>query len=393
MLNSNRLLFVATFAFMAAAFTQGTKAQPSEPLLKSDEIIPWPSVPTPWPDRSTEPPLHWHDVTHWGVEGRAFGDLARQRWFDRLPCVAEGKVSAAVWGYSRDSAGMMVRFKTDASTIWVDYTLRNQLLALPNVIATGASGIDLYARDDSGKWRWVGVTIPEQKVVRQAIVADLAPDLREYAAYLPLYNGVGNLSIGVPPGAKFEPLAPRTAKPILFYGTSITQGASASRPGMACPAILGRRLERPVINFGFAGAGRMDAAVGELLVKIDAGVYVIDCVPNMSAPEIREKCIPLVKQLRAGRPDVPIILVEDRRHASAWIQPKRNQSCTDAHTALRTCFDQLQKEGLNRLYYLPDDDLTGHGEDGTTDGIHPSDLGMVWRADQFEPILRKALGM
>ena len=338
------------------------------------------------------PPLQWHDVTTWGVEGRAFGDMERLRWFDRLPAVAQGKVTPAVWGLSRDSAGMLVRFKTDASAIWVNYTLFKDRLAMVNMTGIGASGVDLYARDDGGRWRWAGVAKPDKKQVQQAIVADLPPGAREYIAYFPLFNGVEACSIGVPPDAKFEPIAPRTAKPIVFYGTSITHGASASRPGMTHVAILGRRLDLPVINLGFSGNGRMDAAVGELLVKIDAAVYVIDCLPNMSAALVRERCVPLVKQLRAARPDTPIVLVEDRRNANAWIQPKRNQHHTDNHAALREAFDTLQKEGVKRLYYLPGDDLIGHDAEGTTDGSHPNDLGFVRQADQFEPVLRKALG-
>jgi hypothetical protein len=339
-----------------------------------------------------EPPLEWRDVTTWGVEGRAFGDMERQRWFDRFPSAAEGKVTSPVWGLSHDSAGMVVRFKTDATVIWANYTLRSERLAGANMTRIGASGIDLYARDDSGKWRWVGVTRPEEKIVRQQIVSGLKPGYREYAAYLPLYNGVEQLSIGVPPNAKFEPLAPRTEKPIVFYGTSITQGASASRPGMVHTAILGRRFDRPVINLGFSGNGRMDAAVGELLVKIDAAVFVIDCLPNMGAADVRQKCIPLVKQLRAGRPDTPIVLVEDRRNTSSWIVPSRDKAHTDNHAALRESFATLQKEGVKGLYYLGGDDLMGHDAEGSTDGSHPSDLGFVRHADLFEPVLRKALG-
>lgn len=338
-----------------------------------------------------EPKLEWHDITKWGVEGRAFGDEPRTRWFDRFPSAAEGKVTKAVWDLSRHSAGMMVRFKTDATTIWADYTLRSERIALANMTAIGASGIDLYARDNSGKWRWVGVTRPDKKVVRQQIISGLAPGLREYAAYLPLYNGVENLSIGVPPEAKFEPLAPRDAKPIVFYGTSITHGASASRPGMAHPAILGRRFDRPVINLGFSGNGKMDAAVGEFLVKIDAAVYVIDCLPNMGAKDVREKCIPLVKQLRAARPDTPIVLVEDRRNTNSWITPERDKHHTENHAALRESFAALQKEGVRKLYYLPGDDLMGRDSEAATDGSHPSDLGFVRHADLFEPVLREAL--
>ncbi|MBI5380509.1 MAG: SGNH/GDSL hydrolase family protein [Opitutae bacterium] len=346
---------------------------------------------TPAAEKPAEPPLQWRDVTQWGVEGRARPDLERKRWFDRLPAASEGKVTDKVWGLSRDSAGMLVRFKTDAATIWANYTLFKERLAGANMTAIGASGLDLYARDDAGKWRWAGVTRPDGKVVRQALVSDLAAGLREYALYLPLYNGVENLAIGVPPEARFEPLPPRAEKPIVFYGTSITHGASASRPGMAHPAILGRRLELPVVNLGFSGNGKMDQAVGEFLIQIDAAVYVIDCLPNMNAQSVREKCVPLVKQIRATRPDTPIVLVEDRRNTGSWLQPKRAKLHTNNHAALRECFATLQKEGVKGLFYLAGDDLLGHDDEGATDGSHPNDLGFVRQADQFEPVLRAAL--
>ena len=338
-----------------------------------------------------EPPLAWHDVTSWGVEGRAWPEMERKRWFDRLPAVADGKVTAAVWGLSRDSAGMMVRFKTDATVIWADSTVLKEKLNGANMTPIGASGLDLYARDEAGKWRWVGVSRPDKKTMRQEIIAGLAPGFREYAVYLPLYNGVEKLSLGVPPNAKFETLAPRTAKPIVFYGTSITHGASASRPGMVHTAILGRRFDRPVVNLGFSGNGRMDAAVGELLVKIDAAVYVIDCLPNMDAAAVRAKCVPLVQQLRAARADTPIVLVEDRRNTNAWILPIRNQHHTDNHAALRECFEQLKAAGVQGLYYVSGDDLLGHDAEGATDGSHPNDLGFVRQADVMEPVLRTAL--
>ncbi|MBC7368189.1 MAG: SGNH/GDSL hydrolase family protein, partial [Undibacterium sp.] len=343
------------------------------------------------PAKPVEPPLAWHDVSQWGVEGRAFGDMERKRWFDGLPAVADGKVTAAVWGLSRDSAGMMVRFKTDAAAIWADYTLLKEKLNGANMTPIGASGLDLYARDDAGKWRWVGVARPDKKIVRQEIVAGLKPGLREYAVYLPLFNGIEKLSLGVPPEAKFESLAPRSEKPIVFYGTSITHGASASRPGMVHTAILGRRFDRHVINLGFSGNGRMDAAVGELLVKIDAAVFIIDCLPNMSAAQVREKCIPLVQQLRAVHPATPIILVEDRRYTNVWIQPKRDQGHSENHAALRECFEKLKADGVKGLSYIPGDDLLGSDGEGATDGSHPNDLGFVRQADVMEPIIRAAL--
>ncbi len=350
-----------------------------------------PAGPKPAQPAAKPAALDWHDVTKWGVEGRAWPEMERQRWFDRFPSVADGKVPAPVWGLSRDSAGMMVRFKTDATSISAHYVLRTDRLAMPHMPATGVSGVDLYARDEQGKWRWVNVTKPAAKEVNAVIQADIAPGFREYAAYLPLYNGIESLEIGVPKGAKFEDLAPRT-KPIVFYGTSITHGACASRPGMVHTAILGRHLETPVVNLGFSGNGKMDASVGELLAKIDAAAFVIDCLPNMGPADVRQKCTPLVKMLRAARPETPIVLVEDRRNTNSWITPKRQQFHTDNHAALRESFEALKKDGIGKLYYIPGDGMLGDDAEGATDGSHPNDLGFMRQAAAFEPVLREALG-
>ena len=169
--------------------------------------------------------LDWHNVTEWGVEGRILPNQERQRWFDRLPSSAESSVTPSVWSLSRDSAGMMVRFKTDAAAISVHYKVTKSNLGMPHMPATGVSGVDLYARNENGKWKWVQVTKPATQEVMAEIIKGLAPGYREYAAYLPLYNGVEFMSIGVKKGSKFEGLAPRE-KPIVFYGTSITHGDS-----------------------------------------------------------------------------------------------------------------------------------------------------------------------
>jgi hypothetical protein len=334
--------------------------------------------------------LDWHDITRWGVEGREWINEERLRWFDRFPAAAQKTIPPAVWNLSRDSTGMMVRFKTDASSIHVHYKLSKDRLGMPHMPATGVSGIDLYARDTDGTWRWVQVTRPDKQEIRTEIIKDLAPGYREYAAYLPLYNGVDLVEIGVAKGSRFEGLAPR-AKPIVFYGTSITHGACASRPGMVHTAILGRRFDRPVVNLGFSGNGRMDASVGEYLVKVDAAVYVIDCLPNMQPAQVTERTIPLVKQLRAAKPDTPIVLVEDRRFTNDWITPAKRKFHDDNHAALRAAFAALQKEGVRNLHYVPGDALYGTDTEGATDASHASDLGFMRQADAMEPVLRAAL--
>lgn len=339
------------------------------------------------------PDLAWHDVTQWGVEGRAWANLQRQDWFDRLPAVAEGKVTERVWELSHASAGMLVRFKTDATAVWVDFALRKNDLGGANMNGTGASGFDLYARDEAGRWRFVNARWPKAQTGRQELASKLAAKIREYALYLPLLNGVERLSVGVPPGSAFEGLVPRAAAPMVFYGTSITQGMCASRPGMAHVAILGRRLGLPVVNLGFAGNGRMDEAIGTLLGEMDAAVYVIDCLPNMRPPEVRAKCVPFVKALRAARPKTPIILVDDTRYPDSWASAWRAKFYDERHDALVECHEILRKEGLTGIYYLTGGNMTGEDGEGTVDGVHPNDLGFVRQADVFEPLLRRALGL
>jgi hypothetical protein len=365
-------------------------------VLAQVTAAPTTAAPSATPTTATPAPAipadaQWRDVKTWGVEGRGWGDQERKRWFDRLPAKAEGRVTDAVWNLSRDTAGMVARFKTDAREIYARYTVSKKQIASPHMPATGVSGLDLYARDDSGRWRWVMVTKPTAPTVEAVVISGLAPGTREYAAYLPLYNGVESLEIGVPAGTTFEGLPPRADKPIVFYGTSITHGASASRPGMVHTAILGRRFDRPVLNLGFSGNGKMDAAVGSLLTEVDAAVYVIDCLPNMGPADVTAKCGPLVKQLREAHPTTPIVLVEDRRNTNSWILPDRDKHHDANHAALKTAYEQLVKEGVKGLSYIEGDHLYGDDAEGATDASHASDLGFMRQADIFEPILRAAL--
>jgi len=336
--------------------------------------------------------LVWYDGKDIGMEGRAWPAAELEATYDRLPAKARDVVRGAVWNLSRQSAGLSFRFVTDGTSLTIKYSLGNDQIAMPHMPATGVSGIDLYALDDKGKWRWVEVSRPTGKEVEFKL-AGLDKGRRTYMAYLPLYNSVANLSVGVPSGSFFEPIAPRLEKPIAFYGTSITHGACASRPGMTHPAILGRRLNLPVINLGFSGNGRMEPEVGALLAEIDAAVYVVDCLPNMDQKEVVENAGTLVRNLREARPETPIILVEDRTYGNAWIQISKRLRHEGSRAALQKTFNELVSGGVKNLYYLEGKNLLGDDDEGTTDGSHPNDLGFMRQADVFEPILKRALGL
>lgn len=331
----------------------------------------------------------WHDVSSWGVEGRGWTETAR--YFDRLPAKAEKAVRPPVWNLSRHSAGMAVRFETDATEILARYSLLNAGLALPHMPATGVSGLDLYARDAQGRDRWLAVVKPTQQKMELKVATGIDPGKRLYTVYLPLYNGTDSLEIGVPSGAAFTPVAPRKDKSILFYGTSIMHGACASRPGMAIPAIVGRRFNRPTINLGFSGNGQMEPEVGALLAELDPCAYCIDCLPNMNAAQIAERAEPLVRQLRKARPETPILLVEDRSFTSAGFLKSRRDHHEASRAAFRKAFEALTTSGVKGLGYLKGEGLLGDDGEAATDGSHPSDLGMVRYADAYERALQVLL--
>lgn len=336
-----------------------------------------------------EPALTWADVRDWGLEGRAFSDT--EKYFDRLPARAKGVVRDAVWNLSRHSAGMLVQFKTDATEIHADYAVTSENLAMPHMPATGVSGLDLYARATDGMWKWVAVVAPKSQAVKTRIVSGIRPGERDYAIYLPLYNGTEHLRVGVPTGATFIPTAPRQQRPIVFYGTSITHGACASRPGMPHPAILGRRLNCPVINLGFSGNGRMELEVGQFLAELDAAAFVIDCLPNMAADDVTAKAQPLVRQLRRAHPQTPIVLVEDRSYSGSWLLDGQRERNAGSRAALQAEYQKLRDGGVTGLHYVEGESLLGSDRDDTTDGSHPSDLGFQRHADAMEPVLRVAL--
>lgn len=332
--------------------------------------------------------LEWHDARNLGILGRAFDDVASP--FDRLPARAKGVVRDAVWNLSRHAAGMSIRFETDAPAVHVRYALTNIELAMPHMPATGVSGVDLYGMID-GRWHWAGTHLPRSPQVEAALAKGLPPGGRAYLLHLPLYNGVTSLAIGVPRGTALVASPPPPGKPIVWYGTSITQGACASRPGLAFTNILSRRLERTICNFGFSGNGATEVEVGRFLAEIDAGAFVIDTVANTTGDVIRERTIALVRLLRVARPAVPILLLEDREWGAGPLAPTIATSLTAKRTALRSAFDTLVADGVAGLSYRESKGLIGDDGESTVDGNHPNDRGMQRYADALEPTLKSLL--
>ncbi|MDR3196390.1 MAG: SGNH/GDSL hydrolase family protein [Planctomycetaceae bacterium] len=332
--------------------------------------------------------IAWYNTKDWGNEGRGWNDTASH--FSRLPERAKGKVTNPVWELSQHSSGLLVRFKTDASRILTRHEVGGNL-TMPHMTTVGSSGLDLYAKDEQGQWRWAGHTRPNGKKYDYTILDNVPSLLREYMIYLPLYNSTLSLSIGVPEGNVFETVAPSSQKPILYYGSSITQGCSASRPGMTVPAILGRRLHRPMINFGFSGNAKMERELATFIGEVDAAVFIIDSLPNMNPQMVKERAEIFLRELRKNRPETPIVLIEDRTLTDAWLKPNLLKDHEEKRNHLRETYEKLIAEGMTNLVYVKEESLLGCDNEGTVDGSHPTDLGMVRMSDILTPILQKIL--
>ncbi|HPB29966.1 MAG TPA: SGNH/GDSL hydrolase family protein [Candidatus Sumerlaeota bacterium] len=334
--------------------------------------------------------VKWHDAaTSFAIEGRGWTGTAGP--FDRLPDSARDKVPQTAWDLSKESAGLCVRFVTDAPTVSVRWSLTSSNLAMPHMPATGVSGLDLYARSTGGLWKFVGNGRPHQVDNEAAFTfTDNDRRLRECLLYLPLYNGIRSLEIGVPADARLEAPSPRPGhlrRPVVVYGTSITQGGCASRPGMAWPAILGRLLDRPVINLGFSASGTMEPPIGEVLAELDPAAYVIDClwnIGNTSQEDYTRRITSLVQLIRKAHPDTPIVFV-----GQSLIQPEAHP--TDMTLKQEAAVLDLQKQGIRNLYAVPGTHLIGDDGEGTVDGVHLTDMGMARQAQCLLPVLQDLL--
>jgi hypothetical protein len=328
----------------------------------------------------------WSDIKELGIRGKGWKDDTLS--FNRLPAKAESMVREAVWGLSSNTAGFYVRFRSNATSIKANWKLTDEKLSFPHMAATGVSGLDLYVKWEDGSWRWLGVGKPDSIENTVTLAEGLSESAREYLLYLPLYNGIEFVKIGIPAAFKIEPVPPDTGKPIVFYGTSITQGGCASRPGMCTTAILHRRLNREFINLGFSGNGRMEPEVAELLAELDPLAYFIDCLPNMAADVVAARVEPFVKILRKAHPDTPIVLAEDRTYDDAFLIENKKLRNTESRKALRNAYENLLNSGTRHLYYQIAEGQLGFDGDGTVDSSHPTDLGFYRQAEVYQLILQ-----
>lgn len=320
--------------------------------------------------------------------------------YHRLPERAMTQLRGAVWNLSRYSAGLALHFYTNANNIKVKYVVEGPL-AMHHMPATGASGLDLYGIDQDGKpKRFFGFFngYPDADTLVTSFVNDRVKQYHahgyEFHLYLPPYNIVKQLEIGVPVDAEFSFIPKNEDKPIVVYGTSIEQGGVASRPAMIWPTIIERSLAMPVVNLGFSGNGRLEKGVLDLMTEIDAKAYVLSCLANLteSSPEELDSLLSAAyNQLRAHS-GAPIVFTEHSGFSDAGVNQSQYDIIEELNSTSKAFFKKLQDVGEKNIYYISREDMN-ISDEGWVDDVHLSDLGMTQLAAAVETKLREALKM
>ena len=336
--------------------------------------------------------ISYYGRKHFLIEGTAIADSLKESPYDRLPISYKEKVREPVWDLSKASAGITVRFHSNSTSIGLKWTVLNDF-DMPHMAATGIKGIDLYTKYNN-KWRYVTTAgalvgqkkyqnndVPKDSINEYELIKNLTPEFREYKLFLPLYDGVTRLEIGIDANATIKRAVPNAQKPIVFYGTSITQGGCASRPGMAHTNIISRKLDMECINYGFSGNGRMEMPIVEHISEIDANFYVIECLQNMNTEEVKKRVLPLVKIIRKKQPNTPIVLVENMMYKTAFMDKTIETELIQENLALKNEYDNILKSGIQNIYYIKDKQHEKMDNEGTVDGVHLTDLGFLRYAD------------
>ena len=314
------------------------------------------------------------------LEGTFIHDSLKENRYDRLPASYKEIVREPVWDLSKHSSGLSIRFLSNSSVITAKWEVLNNF-SMDHMPDTGIKGVDLYFKNND-EWQYINTGVPVGFNNEYKLVENMENELREYKLFLPLYDGIKNIEIGVDSISYIKRPKINEKKPIVFYGTSITQGACASRPGMAHTNIISRQLDRDVINFGFSGNGRMEESIANLISDSNPIFYVIECMPNMYPPDlVSNNTIPLIDTIRAKDSDTPIILVDLFTSPITALDKNAIRGTSEMNNALKSQYDKMINSGYNNIIYLETQSALGNDFEGTVDAVHFTDLGFIRYSD------------
>ena len=335
----------------------------------------------------------YYDVKEEPFELYGFYDPKGQDVFKRIPDEVAEATSAGVVGLYKCTAGGRVRFSTDSDCIVIRAKLPS-IHRMYHATLQMSAGFDLYLDDPtSGSSVFYDIFKPPYDMVDNytSIINFGSRETRYVTINFPLYGEVSSLSVGLCEGATVGGGARyRNEKPVVFYGSSITQGGCATRSGLAYEAIISRRLNIDYINLGFSGNGKAEDAIVEYMSGLDMSVYVADYDHNAPNVEyLRETHYKMYEKIRAAQPDVPYVMISRpdfvKNEAKVTSSILRRQVVLDS-------FHRAYIENGDRNVYFIDGDGFFNGEYAdccTIDDTHPTDYGMVCMADTIGNVLRK----
>ncbi|MDR1203566.1 MAG: SGNH/GDSL hydrolase family protein [Tannerellaceae bacterium] len=282
--------------------------------------------------------------------------------FTRLPQSAQNQVPKAVWDLSRHSTGLAIHFYSNAPEIQVRYAV-NGSFEMNHMPATSTSGVDLYRIDSDGVWNVCsGKSDFGDTIVYHYnhIKKDRYHDYGyEYRLYLPLYNSVKWLEVGVPDGFSFEFIPVLLEKPIVVYGTSIVQVACVTSPALAWTTIVERSLDYPLINLGFSGSAKLEKEVVAYMSDIDASLYVLDCMSDLfeyDKEEVVKRIVDGVKLIRT-KSAAPVLLIKHAGNSNAQTDSVHFTGNSDINEASLYAYKLLQQENIPDIHYICGDEF------------------------------------
>jgi len=328
-----------------------------------------------------------------GLEGFPW-DKENETFLYRLPDRMRSEVTDAVRVLAECTAGGVVRFCTNSTAILLKGCYR-PLSLLPHMPFTGQGGFDVMLCSQDGEHLVSNLRAETTDIQNQKFDFELScrlPEgIHEYKIYLPLYAGLEALEIGLSSGAKVEQAPTYGLKPILFYGSSITQGGCASRPSNCHAAQLAARVHAEQINLGFSGNAKGEANIAELIASLDLSCFVMDYDHNAPTLEhLIQTHEPFFKIIREKKPDLPVVMVS--RPSSGWLSIEADEKRRDV--VMQTYLNARNKGDTNVFFVdgtrFYDQDVR---EMPSVDKSHPTDLGFYLMTREILPVLRRALGL
>ncbi|GEP41627.1 SGNH/GDSL hydrolase family protein [Brevifollis gellanilyticus] len=308
-----------------------------------------------------------------------------QRFPDRL----KAEMPSKVWQLSQAPAGVRLRFRTDTIDLGISATTGNYKLSYSPPVAL--IGVDVYSDG-----RYLGSALPdEQKVLEKKFTLGVERVMRDVEIYLPSGAPTVVKEITLDEGAKLEAAhAYSNEKPIVYYGSSITQGAQASNPGVAFPCFVGRWLNMDFVNLGFSGNGLGEPALARAVAEIPAAVYVVDYWAN-PPPEVYEKTFPeFIAIIRAKHPETPIVVTGPYYNPSEVFGSRMGHYQLEKRKLIPRLVEEKQKAGDKNIHYVDGLDLISPDQaDALSDARHANSYGMFLYARGLEPMLRKVLNL